>query len=57
VPHLKYYREKYDLGRIAFPNAARISNKSIALSVSPHLDEEDMRYVGTTLKKVLGALK
>lgn len=57
VPHLKYYREKYDLGRVAFPNAARISNKSIALSVSPHLDEEDMRYVGTTLKKVLGALK
>jgi perosamine synthetase len=57
VPHLKYFREKYDLGRIAFPNAARISNKSIALSVSPHLDEEDMRYVGTTLKKVLGALK
>lgn len=57
VPHLKYYREKYDLGRIAFPNAARISNKSIALSVSPHLDEEDMRYVGTTLKQVLGALK
>jgi dTDP-4-amino-4,6-dideoxygalactose transaminase len=57
VPHLKYYREKYDLGRIAFPNAARISNNSIALSVSPHLDEEDMRYVGTTLKKVLGALK
>lgn len=57
VPHLKYYREKYDLGRVAFPNAARISNKSIALSVGPHLDETDMEYVGKTLKQVIGAVK
>lgn len=56
VPHLKYYREKYDLGRVAFPNAARISNKSIAFPVGPHLDEMDMEYVGNTLKQVLGAV-
>jgi len=56
VPHLKYYREKYNLKRAAFPNAARISQQSIALSVGPHLDEEDMNYVGKTLKKVLGTI-
>ncbi|MDP1526086.1 MAG: DegT/DnrJ/EryC1/StrS family aminotransferase [Rhodocyclaceae bacterium] len=57
VPHLRYYREKYDLGRVDFPNATRISNQSLALSVGPHLDEEDMIYVGRVLKQILGALK
>ena len=57
VPHLTYYRDKYDLGRVPFPNAERISHRSIALSVAPHLDQEDMKYVGETLKRVLGAIK
>lgn len=57
VPHLKYYREKYMLGGIPYPNATRISNQSIALSVGPHLSAEDMDYVGKSFKKVLGALK
>jgi perosamine synthetase len=57
VPHLRYYREKYGLGSIAYPNAARISNQSIALPVGPHLNEEDMDYVGRMFKKVLGAIK
>ncbi len=57
VPHLKYYREKYNLGGTAFPNATRISQQSIALSVGPHLDEDDMNYVAATLKKVLGDIK
>jgi perosamine synthetase len=57
VPHLRYYREKYKLGRTAFPNATRISRQSIALSVGPHLDEEDMNYTAAALKKVIGDLK
>lgn len=57
VPHLKYYRDKYNLGGIAYPNATRISNQSIALSVGPHLNADDMDYVGKMLKKVLGAVK
>jgi perosamine synthetase len=57
VPHLRYYREKYGLGSIAYPNAARISNQSIALPVGPHLNEEDMDYVGRMFKKVLGEIK
>ncbi len=57
VPHLKYYREKYDLGEISFPNATKISCQSIALSVGPHLNEDDMNYTAAALKKVLGELK
>jgi hypothetical protein len=57
VPHLKYYRDKYQLGGTPFPNATRISQQSIALSVGPHLDEDDMNYTAAALKKVLGDLK
>ena len=57
VPHLKYYRDKYNLGSTAFPNATRISRQSIALSVGPHLDEDDMNYTAAALKKVLGEIK
>jgi len=57
VPHLKYYRDKYKLGGTAFPNATRISQQSIALSVGPHLDEDDMNYTAAALKKVLGDSK
>lgn len=57
VPHLKYYREKYQLHDTPFPNATRISDQSIALSVGPHLDAEDMRYTAAALKKVLGDIK
>jgi len=56
VPHLKYYKEKYDLGRKEYPNATKISNQSIALSVGPHLNEDDMVYVGRGFKQVFGAL-
>jgi perosamine synthetase len=56
VPHLKYYRDKYDLGNTPFPNAARLSQQSIALSVGPHLDEDDMEYTASALKRVLGQL-
>lgn len=57
VPHLKYYREKYDLGSVDFPNAKKISNQSIALSVGPHLNEDDMNYVAAALKQVIGDIK
>jgi len=57
VPHLRYYREKYDLGSIKYPNATRISKQSIALPVGPHLNAEDMDYIGKMFKEVLGAVK
>lgn len=50
VPYMKYYRDKYDAPAGAFPNASRISYQSIALSVGPHLDGDDMKYTVDSLK-------
>lgn len=53
VPRLRYYREKYaeDLSR--FPNAARISDQSIALPVGPHLQTDDMDYIADQLTGIV----
>ena len=45
VPRLAYYRNKYGYDAARFPQAARISDQSIALPVGPHLDSEDMAYI------------
>jgi dTDP-4-amino-4,6-dideoxygalactose transaminase len=53
VPHLSYYKAKYGTRDGAFPVASRISNQSIALSVGPHLSEDDMLYVADALKRAI----
>jgi dTDP-4-amino-4,6-dideoxygalactose transaminase len=53
VPHMTYYAEKYGYRRDSFPNAAWISAASIALPVGPHLDEDDMRYIGRAFNAAL----
>ncbi len=53
VPHLTYYAEKYGYSKNTFPNAAWISAASIALPVGPHLQEDDMAYIGQAFKTVL----
>jgi dTDP-4-amino-4,6-dideoxygalactose transaminase len=45
VPRLAYYRTKYGYDPARFPQAARISDRSIALPVGPHLDGDDMAYI------------
>ena len=50
VPHMAYYREKYGYELTSFPAAARLSGASIALPVGPHLDREDMRYIGQAMR-------
>jgi dTDP-4-amino-4,6-dideoxygalactose transaminase len=57
VPRMTYYREKYGWKDGSFPNAARISDHSIALSVGPHLTEDDMMYTADALQEVLKGLK
>ena len=54
VPHMTYYREKYRTPPGAFPNASRIGNQSIALTVGPHVDESDMLYTVDHLKRSIG---
>ena len=53
VPHMTYYREKYKTKPGEYPHASRISNQSIALTVGPHVDEEDMRYTARVLKDAI----
>jgi dTDP-4-amino-4,6-dideoxygalactose transaminase len=53
VPHMTYYRQKYGYTEAQFPMASRISYKSIALPVGPHLNEEDMAYIANALKEAL----
>lgn len=48
VPRLKYYRDKYGYDAARFPNAARISDRAIALPVGPHVAEEDIDYIART---------
>ena len=56
VPRLSYYREKYGYDAARYPQAARISDNSIALPVGPHLTIEDMEYISerfiTILKEI-----
>lgn len=49
IPRLRYYREKYAEDVSRFPNAARISDQSIALPVGPHLGADDMNYIADKL--------
>ena len=52
VPRMTYYRDKYGWQDGAFPVAAQISDCSIALPVAPHLDVDDMNYIGTHVQRV-----
>jgi dTDP-4-amino-4,6-dideoxygalactose transaminase len=53
VPHMTYYVEKYGYRPESFPDAAWISAASVALPVGPHLDEDDMHYIGNAFKETL----
>ncbi len=53
IPHLTYYKDKYKLGGVKYPNANEISNHSIALPVGPHLRVEDMAIIGQEMKSVI----
>lgn len=53
VPHLKYYQDKYGYSDSSFPNASWISYNSIALSVGPHLNSDDMTYTADCLKRAI----
>ena len=57
VPRMTYYRRKYGYDASRFPHAAGISDRSIALPVGPHLDEEDMDYIGEQLSLICEGLQ
>jgi dTDP-4-amino-4,6-dideoxygalactose transaminase len=53
VPLMTYYRARYGYQDGQFPGAARISDRSIALPVGPHLDPEDMDYITSHIKEAI----
>jgi perosamine synthetase len=53
VAHFSYYKEKYGYKGNEYPVARHISESSIALPVGPHLDQDDMQYIVSTLKEAL----
>lgn len=57
VPHLAYYKDKYDLGGVEFKNATEISHHSIALPVGPHLTVEDMKIIGQEVKSTISRIQ
>jgi len=53
VPLMSYYRERYGHRSGEFPVAEWISDCSIALPVGPHLDIDDMFYIGKAMRTAL----
>lgn len=57
VPRMSYYRKKYGYRAEAYPHAAAISDRSIALPVGPHLDLSDIDTIGEAFQKVIKEMK
>lgn len=57
VPRLAYYREKYGYDATRYPQAARISDQSIALPVAPHLGADDMAYIAEQFSGIIKELQ
>jgi dTDP-4-amino-4,6-dideoxygalactose transaminase len=55
LPDTAYYAEKYGYVLGSCPNATRISTRSIALPVAPHVTEADAEQIIDTLSEVLAA--
>lgn len=53
VPLFTYYRERYGYREGTFPVAERISARSIALPVGPHLNEDDMDRIAAAMKTAI----
>lgn len=56
VPRMQYYRQKYGWSAGTYPGAARISDRSIALPVGPHLGLDDMRYIADAVRSVIESI-
>lgn len=57
VPRMTYYRSKYGYEPSAFPNAAQISDHSIALPVGPHISLEDTDHIAERFTQVVEEIR
>lgn len=53
VPRMQYYKNKYGYDGDRFPQATRISDGSIALPCSGHINADDVRYIARTFKQAI----
>jgi perosamine synthetase len=53
LPLSKFYSTKYGYKESDFPVAKWISDKTVSLPVGPHLDIDDMNYIGDCLKSAV----
>jgi dTDP-4-amino-4,6-dideoxygalactose transaminase len=53
VPRMTYYQNKYGYEGAKYPNATRISDGIIALTVAPHVTPEQVVYMANELKAVM----
>jgi dTDP-4-amino-4,6-dideoxygalactose transaminase len=57
VPRLSYYARKYGWLPGSFPNAERVADHSVALSVAPHLTADDMSYIADSVRLVVTEIR
>ena len=57
LPDTLYYRETYGFGEGSCPGATRISTRSIAFPVGPHLQEGDIDFMITNVRDVLAEVR
>lgn len=53
LPRLQFYAETYGYDPALYPNALAFSDKCIAFPVAPHLTEDDMTRIVSTLRSLL----
>lgn len=53
VPRMSYYKDKYGYDASKYPNASRISDGIIALTVAPHVTSEQVIYMANELKEII----
>ena len=57
VPRMSYYRGKYGYDASQFPEAARISDCSIALPVAMHVSPGDVDYMAAQFAKAISEVQ
>lgn len=50
LAHLTYFKEKYDLNEMDFPNASRAYTQGLVLPIGSHMDHEDVSHVLSSIK-------
>lgn len=57
VPRMKYYEDKYHTPKDIYKEASIISDHGIALSVGPHLTQEDLVYMADKFTEVVTSIR